>query len=288
MTASACAPVSRLQSCFNETLSVAHTHWAKKVVLDFRLSLSSGLLAELGGVSATGTDGASQAGKGNRGVASFKTTWRQEWVELDSDVSADADGNREQVSLPTSVSASLAAYLFFLTHSAACSLISVDTVQQLPPSNLFAPTDTTSSASALEDMQDTVSQVNRMALFASSSLYSSAIAAVGDTYSSLLRSASTSTSTTSPSQEKEGLQSEDVALQVRVSSSCPSLFHPLSLHMSFSTPLFVSQCPAYCLRVTTRCLNFSLCVRQSQLSLSVVIHLSHYASLFFAQPLYMM
>ena len=204
MSASACSPVERLKSCFDETLSLAHSQWAKRAVAVYTPSFSSGLSGELGGVDAdTGSPDTppgptSTAILSQTKLASFKSTWKQVWVELDA---ADSTENsREQVALPTYVCASLANFLFSLGHCAACSLLSVDTVQQLPSADLFAPLSPLPS----NDEEESKAPVSRMAHYASTQLYEIAISTVADTYSALLdRAASTAC-----------LSDEDVALQV--------------------------------------------------------------------------
>ena len=212
MSASACSPVERLKSCFNETLSMAHTQWAKRVVAIYTPSLTAGLIAELG--TPTKEDANSPVGLVSHvltqsNIAPFKSTWKQVWVELDplTDSSqenpADLESsNREQVALPTSICSSLATFLFSLSHTAACSLLSVDTVHQLPPADLF-----TSTPLILEDgRDDRIEFVDRIAYFASTALYSMAISATVNAYSHLLKKANSSS-------EKK-LSEEDVALQV--------------------------------------------------------------------------
>jgi hypothetical protein len=205
MSASACSPVERLKSCFDETLSFAHSQWAKRAVAVYTPSFSSGLSGELGGgdadidkPSGPATTSASTAPQTQTKLASFKSTWKQVWVELDAADSAES--NREQVALPTYVCASLANFLFSLSHCAACSLLSVDTVQQLPSGDLFAPLAPLPSS----EEEERKVPVSRMAHYASTQLYEIAICTVADTYSALLdRAASTAC-----------LSDEDVALQV--------------------------------------------------------------------------
>lgn len=201
MSASACSPVERLKSCFDETLSLAHSQWAKRAVAVYTASFSSGLTGELGGVDAdtdTHSGPTSTSPQSQTKLASFKSTWKQVWVELDAADSSES--SREQVALPTYVCASLANFLFSLSHCAACSLLSVDTVQQLPSADLFAPLAPLPS----NDEEEKKVPVSRMAHFASSQLYEVAISTVADTYSALLDKAASTAC----------LSDEDVALQV--------------------------------------------------------------------------
>ena len=212
MSASACSPVERLKSCFNETLSMAHTQWAKRVVDIYTPSLTAGLTAELG--SPTEKDANSTVGPVSyifteSNIAPFRSTWKQVWVELDplteSSPENPADpesSNREQVALPTSICSSLATFLFSLSHTAACSLLSVDTVHQLPPADLF-----TSTPLIVEDDRDErIEFVDRIAHFASTALYSMAISATVSAYSLLLKKSNSSSG--------KKLSEEDVVLQV--------------------------------------------------------------------------
>lgn len=191
----ACCPVERLNSCFDETLSTCHTLWAERVVLILAPSLSSSLAAELGNivdnvksVAISGSDLMSQARteRSSTQMAPFRSTWKQEWVELDYDNDNDGDERqREQVSIPTLACTSLSAFLFTLSHSIACSLLSVDTVQQLPPADIFPPS--TLSKESYGDREIEKDPVNRIALHASTVLYSIALTTIADTYSTLLR-----------------------------------------------------------------------------------------------------
>ena len=212
MSADACLPVERLKSCFNETLSMAHSQWAKRVVSVYSPSFSTGLAIELGSLcmdsSLTETDtlmASMTSVLSQAKVLPFRSSWRQVWVEPDSTDSSEGtvdpgSANREQVALPTSICTSLAAFLFSFSHAAACSLLSVDTVQQLPPPDLF-PTPLT-----LENGDDEiVESVNRIAHYASTTLFSTALSAAVDTYTTLLKQASSSS--------EKNLSEEDVAIQ---------------------------------------------------------------------------
>ena len=209
MSASACSPVERLKICFDDVLTSAHDHWAKRVVAVFASTLWCSLHAELGIVGATllgnmeattASAAAAVSGLLQTRVAPFKSTWKSAWVDLDA--GDTADDCREQVCLPTSICTSLSAFLFNLSHCVARSLISVDTVQQLPLEELFAPS--APLALSYDDSEERPTPVNRMAHFATTRLYSLAIAAVAGTYTSMLRTLGSS---------KEGLAEEDIALQ---------------------------------------------------------------------------
>lgn len=203
MSASACSPVERLKICFDDILSSAHDQWAKRVVTVFASSLSCGLQAELGIAGATSlgkVDVTAAAALLQTSVAPFKSTWKSVWVDLDA---GDTAGEcREQVCLPTSICTSLSAFLFNLSHCVARSIISVDTVQQLPLEELFAPS--ASLALSYDDSEERPTPVNRMAHFATTRLYSLAIAAIAGTYASMLKTLISS---------KEALAEEDIVLQ---------------------------------------------------------------------------
>ena len=194
---------------------MAHTQWAKRVVAVYTPSLTSGLTAELGCQLSTCTraDTDSYAALvasalSQAKVAPFRSTWKEVWVELDPFADSSPEGlsdpgpsSREQVSLPTSICSSLAIFFFSLSHAAACSLLSVDTVQQMPPPDLFS-----STPLILEnDSGERIESVGRIAHYASAKLYSIALSAVVDAYSMLLKRAASST--------EKVLSEEDVALQ---------------------------------------------------------------------------
>lgn len=212
MSASACSPVERLKICFDDVLSSAHDQWAKRVVTVFASYLSHSLQAELGiGIAgaaplgkmdATAAAAAAAAVSGllQTSVAPFKSTWKSVWVDLDA--GDTTDDCREQVCLPTSICTSLSAFLFNLSHCVARSLISVDTVQQLPLDDLFAPSAPLSLS--YDDTEERPAPVHRMAHFATTRLYSLAIGAVAGTYASMLKTVIAS---------KEGLAEEDIVLQ---------------------------------------------------------------------------
>jgi hypothetical protein len=210
MSASACSPVERLKICFDDVLSSAHDQWAKRVVTVFASSLSHSLQAELGiGIAgaaplgkmdATAAAAAAVSGLLQTSVAPFKSTWKSVWVDLDA--GDTTDDCREQVCLPTSICTSLSAFLFNLSHCVARSLISVDTVQQLPLDDLFAPSAPLSLS--YDDTEERPAPVHRMAHFATTRLYSLAIGAVAGTYASMLKTVIAS---------KEGLAEEDIVLQ---------------------------------------------------------------------------
>jgi hypothetical protein len=212
MSPLACCPVERLKSCFDETLSTCHTLWAERVVLTLAPSLSSSLATELGNivdnvksVAINGSDLMSQGRTQHNStqMAPFRSTWKQEWVELDYDNDNDSDErHREQVSIPTLACTSLSAFLFTLSHSIACSLLSVDTVQQLPPVDIFPPSPLPKESYGDREMEK--DPVNRIALHASTVLYSIALTTIANTYSTLLRDSGSSSSQPGD---------EDVALQ---------------------------------------------------------------------------
>lgn len=230
MSASACSPVERLKICFDDVLSSAHDQWAKRVVTVFASSLSHSLQAELGigiaGAAPLGKMDASVAaaaavsGLLQNSVAPFKSTWKSVWVDLDA--GDTTDDCREQVCLPTSICTSLSAFLFNLSHCVARSLISVDTVQQLPLDDLFAPSAPLSLS--YDDTEERPAPVHRMAHFVTTRLYSLAIGAVAGTYASMLKTVIAS---------KEGLAEEDIVLQATFDlMSCVALEERCGLEQS--------------------------------------------------------
>lgn len=232
MSASACSPVERLKICFDDVLSSAHDQWAKRVVTVFASSLSHSLQAELGiGIGIAGSTSvgkmdalaaaaAAVSGLLQTSVAPFKSTWKSVWVDLDADDTIDHC--REQVCLPTSICTSLSAFLFNLSHCVARSLISVDTVQQLPLDDLFAPSAPLSLS--YDDTEERPAPVHRMAYFATSRLYSLAIGAVASTYASMLKTEIA---------YKEGLAEEDIVLQAIFDlMSCAALEERCGLEQS--------------------------------------------------------
>jgi hypothetical protein len=204
-SAETCCPVERLKSCFDQTLSTAHTQWAERMVAILAPSIFTCLSVELGNAENSKVDTSVIDVVPQKQISPFRFTWRLDWVELDPDGdSNDFSGNREKMALPTSVCTSLSTFLFSLTHSTACAMLSVDTVQQLPPSDIFP---SSSSTILLEDNayngEPILEPVNRIAHYVSTALYSTALCTIADTYSSLLKSFSSSSSP----------GDEDVALQ---------------------------------------------------------------------------
>ena len=128
-------------------------------------------------------------------------------------------GDREEVSVPAVCCAALSAFFFCVTHMAAVSVLSIDTVQELPGADVYPSLESRNLASSQHSLSATIlppgsgsTMVNRLALFASSSLFTKAIETAAQRYTELLQAPMTSSTTTYDGSSFSASE-EDVALQ---------------------------------------------------------------------------
>ena len=105
-----CRPADRLRACIEELVSAAHAKWSERVVADLGVALAAELASELG------TDG----------NAHLRTFWKAQWVDME-------EAQREQMLVPSSCSTALTNFFLGVNQRAAACLVSIDTVQVLPP-----------------------------------------------------------------------------------------------------------------------------------------------------------
>ena len=131
-------------------------------------------------------------------------------------------GEREEVSVPAACCAALSAYFFCVTHMAAVSVLSIDTVQELPGADVYPSLESRSLAASSNSLSVTTivppgsgsTTVNRLALFASSILFTKSIETAAQRYTELLQAPMTSSTSTYESNGSPFTASEeDVALQ---------------------------------------------------------------------------
>ena len=130
-------------------------------------------------------------------------------------------GDREQVSVPAVCCAALSAFFFCVTHMAAVSVLSIDTVQELPGADVYPSLESRNLASSQHSLSATIlppgsgsTMVNRLALFASSILFTKSIETAAQRYTELLQAPMTSSTSTYESNGSPFTASEeDVALQ---------------------------------------------------------------------------
>lgn len=103
-----CRPELRLRSCLEELLTSTHRAWCTFVVGDLGTALAEELSVELG----------------LRGHAHFRALWTLRSVEGDE---------RERLLVPSSCSAAMSRFCMSLNQRSSASLVSIDTVQALPP-----------------------------------------------------------------------------------------------------------------------------------------------------------
>ena len=103
-----CRPELRLRSCLEELLTSTHRAWCTFVVSDLGSALAEELSVELG----------------LRGHAHFRALWTLRSVEGDE---------RERLLVPSSCSAAMSHFCMSLNQRSSASLVSIDTVQALPP-----------------------------------------------------------------------------------------------------------------------------------------------------------
>ena len=101
-------------------------------------------------------------------------------------------GSKEKIFVPATPSSPLTAFLFSAAHTVAVSLLSVDSVQQLPPSAVFLSSTGRVGAASGEDESVVASN---LALYATLLLLSGAMQIVVDAYSKLLDVVTTSSHT---------------------------------------------------------------------------------------------
>ena len=128
-------------------------------------------------------------------------------------------GDREEVSVPAVCCAALSAFFFCVTHMAAVSVLSIDTVQELPGADVYPSLESRNLASSQHSLSATIlppgsgsTMVNRLALFASSTLFTKAIETAAQRYTELLQAPMTSSTTTYDGSSFSASE-EDVALQ---------------------------------------------------------------------------
>ena len=127
-------------------------------------------------------------------------------------------GDREEVFVPAVCCAALSAFFFCVSHMAAVSVLSIDTVQELPGADVYPSLESRSLASSQHTTSATTilpsvngpTPINRLALFASSTLFSKAIETAAQRYTELLQAPMTSYESNGSSFTAN---EEDVALQ---------------------------------------------------------------------------
>ena len=196
-----CLPVGRFAACLDDLLASVHRIFAERSLGPLVAQLSGSLERELGLSLATDGTAAANDGVGAGQPATFKAFWRREGVELDG-------GEREQVAIPTACCAALSAFFFQVAHVAASSLLSVDTVQDMPGPDVYP-----SPSTHVSPQQ----QQHGLALFASSALFTKAVEVAAQKYMELLKaapSAAAAAAAAAAADNTHGAASEeDVALQ---------------------------------------------------------------------------
>lgn len=150
LTVEGCDPVRRLVVSADRIINSAHSTWASTLVRAQSAILLQGLSVELGiqqqkstlalhsvpGASTSITDRIkdSSPSASARSVmrSSFKAQWTSASIEmLDPETDATV---QERLLVPSHTSASLLDFLFNVNHRLCACVVSMDTVQQLPPS----------------------------------------------------------------------------------------------------------------------------------------------------------
>jgi hypothetical protein len=175
LTGDTCSPVGRLGACLDELLSSAHRVFAERSLTPLSLQLSLALEKDFGLRGAHSSSSSSSSG--SLQPSTFKSSWRRESVELDG-------GEREQVAVPTACCSALSAFFFLVAHAAATSLLSIDTVQELPGADVYP---TLGLKAGQGSGQPQPQPLNRLALFATTALYHKAVEAVAQRYMELLK-----------------------------------------------------------------------------------------------------
>ena len=211
LTGDTCSPVGRLGACLDELLASTHRVFAERSLTPLSLQLSLALEKDFGLCSA-GNSSSSSGGYGKDGhghghgssvslqPSTFRSSWRRQSVELDG-------GEREQVAVPTACCSALSAFFFLVAHVAATSLLSIDTVQELPGADLYPA----AGPRAGQGSGQSQPLISRLALFATTALYQRAVEAVAQRYMELLKAPSAAAgeghgAVAAPSEEDVALQ----------------------------------------------------------------------------------
>lgn len=193
-----CAPASRLKACVEEIIATTHMRWAEKLVQELARPISDILSEELGISSLIDKNKTTQKtgkGKSFTPTATFKSSWRKQYVEMDTDFDT-GDSVREQLSVPVTVSTCLNSFLFSLSHRTSAALLSIDTVQQLPPLDALSISNPAQlvensgkSSSPSDGSGNHQHQIDKLAQVAFANANNLAIRAIASTYTNLLRDA---------------------------------------------------------------------------------------------------
>jgi len=132
-----CKPADRLRSCLETTVSTSHSKWAEKLVQELGWAFNAQLRVEFGLESMIlkkkeAENAKVKGGKipvGTKAIlptVAFKACWQQASVEVDDSV-------HEKLLMPSSVSSSVASFLFRANQLVSTATLSIDTIQELPP-----------------------------------------------------------------------------------------------------------------------------------------------------------